>query len=159
MIFVFSGYDSDRTNGAGTSSNAAMKPRHKLIEFNELWDVRGRLAFAQEGDQIPFSVRRIFMLYNMAAGASRGGHAHRGQHQLLMMMAGAASVRIDDGVMTDQLRLDRPSCGLHVPPMLWLGLEDFTPDAVCAVLASGVFEESDYIRDYREFKRLADVQS
>ena len=97
------------------------------------------------------------MLYDMLVDARRGGHAHRGQHQLLIMTSGAGSARVDDGTMTVDLRLDRPSCALHVPPMLWLDLEDFTQNAVCTVLTSGLFDEGDYIRDYAEFKRLADV--
>ena len=136
-----------------------MKPHHRIIELNEFVDARGRLAFAQEGDHIPFTVRRLFMLYDVPAGTHRGGHAHRGQHQLLMMMSGACTVLIDDGESTTKVDLDRPNRLLHAPPMLWLELRDFTGGAVCAVLASALFDESDYIREYPEFRRLASTRN
>ena len=132
-----------------------MKPRHSIIELSEFIDARGRLAFAPEGDHIPFAVRRLFMLYDIPAGTHRGGHAHRGQHQLLMMMSGACTVSIDDGETATNVDLGRPNQLLHAPSMLWLELRDFTGGAVCAVLASGLFDEDDYIRDYAEFRRLA----
>jgi len=136
-----------------------MKPRHSIIELNELRDSRGCLSFAQEGDQIPFSMRRVFMLYDIPTGTHRSGHAHRGQHQLLLMMSGACTVFIYNGEDTSKADLDRPNRLLHAPPMLWLELRDFTGGAVCAVLASGLFDEADYIRDYAEFRQLALARS
>src|SRR6185312_16425208 len=127
------------------------RPSYRLIELPERADARGALIFAQEGDHIPFPVKRFFALYRVAPGASRGGHAHRAQHQLLAMLAGAATVIVDDGKTRTPLRLDRPSLALHAPPMLWLDLEDFSADAVCMVLTSDVYSESDYIRDRAEF--------
>ena len=117
-------------------------------------DARGALSFAQEGDHIPFSVKRFFLLHDLAPGATRGGHAHRGQHQLLIMTAGAADVTVDDGKTRTAIRLERPDRALYAPPMLWLDLNDFTPDATCLVLASDFYSESDYIRDHGEFIRL-----
>ena len=136
-----------------------MKPRHSIIELNELRDACGCLSFAQEEDQIAFSMRRVFMLYDIPAGTHRGGHAHRGQHQLLLMMSGACTVFIYNGEDTSKVDLDRPNRLLHAPPMLWLELRDFTGGAVCAVLASGLFDEADYIRDYAEFRQLALARS
>jgi hypothetical protein len=132
-----------------------MKPRHRLIALKEITDARGKLVFAQDGDHIPFPVRRIFMLYDMPEGATRGGHAHRAQHQLLMMMSGACTAGIDDGAETVFVTLDRPNQLLYAPPMLWLDLKDFTSGAVCAVLVSGLYDEADYIREQAEFRRLA----
>jgi dTDP-4-dehydrorhamnose 3,5-epimerase-like enzyme len=128
---------------------------HRLIELPEFSDARGALTFAQEGEHVPFSVKRFFALYGLRAGAQRGGHAHRLQHQFLVMLAGAATVTLDDGQSRRQVRLDRPNLGLHVPPMLWLELGDFSEDAVCMVLASDLYFESDYIRDRAEFVKLA----
>jgi len=135
-----------------------MKPRHRLIELKEIADARGNLVFAQEGDHIPFPVRRIFTLYGIPEGMARGGHAHRAQHQLLMLMAGACTVAIDDGKNISRVHLDRPNLLLHVPPMLWLDLTDFSFGAVCEVLASGLYDEADYIRDQAEFRRLTLAQ-
>lgn len=131
-----------------------MKPQHRLIDLPERVDPRGSLFFAQD-DSIPFAVKRLFALYDLTPGISRGGHAHRAQHQLLMMPAGGVTVVVDDGRKRTAVRLDRPNRLLHVPPLLWLDLEDFTPGAVCMVLASDVYLEADYIRDRDEFLRIA----
>ena len=131
-----------------------MKPRHRLIELKEIADARGKLVFAQEGDHIPFPVRRIFTLYGIPERMTRGSHAHRAQHQLLILMAGACTASIDDGENVFRVRLDRPNLLLYAPPMLWLDLTDFSPGAVCQVLASGLYDEADYIRDQAEFRRL-----
>ena len=129
-------------------------PSHQLIELPKRADSRGALTFAQQGEHIPFPVKRFFALYGVAAGASRGGHAHRAQHQFLVMLAGVATVTVDDGKTRTPVRLDRPNLALHVPPMLWLDLDSFSPDAVCMVLTSDVYAESDYIRDRAEFLKL-----
>jgi hypothetical protein len=126
----------------------------KLIELPERADARGALTFAQQGDQIPFPVKRFFALYGVAPGAGRGGHAHRAQHQLLVMLAGSATITVDDGHSRTQVRLDRPNLALHAPPMLWLELDGFSEGAVCMVLTSDIYSETDYIRDRAEFLDL-----
>ena len=131
------------------------RPRHRLVELSRRADTRGALIFAQRDDQIPFPIRRFFALYDIAPNAHRGGHAHREQHQFLVMLAGGATITVDDGETRTEARLDRPNLALYAPPMLWLDLTDFTPGAVCMVLASDVYAESDYIRDRDSFLRLA----
>lgn len=126
---------------------------HRLIELPERADARGSLVFAQNGDQIPFTVKRFFALYGLPTGAVRGGHAHRAQHQLLMMLSGRATITVDDGKRRTAVRLDRPNQALHIPPLLWLDLDDFTPGAVCMVLTSDLYSEADYIRDHDAFLR------
>jgi oxalate decarboxylase/phosphoglucose isomerase-like protein (cupin superfamily) len=130
-----------------------LKPQYRLIELPERRDARGALTFAQDGEHIPFPVKRFFALYDLAPGATRGGHAHRAQHQLLMMLAGGATITVDDGRERAAVRLDRPSQALHVPPLLWLDLDDFTPGGVCMVLTSDLYSEADYIRDHDAFLR------
>lgn len=132
-----------------------MRPRYRMIELPERADARGSLTFAQQGDQIPFAAKRFFAIYGVPVGAGRGAHAHREQHQFLVMLAGRAAVTVDDGVQSATVMLDRPNLALHAPPMLWLELDDFSADAVCMVLTSDVYSESDYIRDRTEFLRLA----
>ena len=129
-------------------------PMHRLIELPRRADARGTLIFGQDPDQIPFAVKRFFSLHDIAPGASRGGHAHRQQHQYLIMMAGAVSVTVDDGHVRTPVRLDRPNLALYAPPMLWLDLDDFSPGAVCMVLTSDVYAESDYIRERATFLDL-----
>lgn len=130
-----------------------METPYKLIDLPVRTDARGSLSFAQVPDQIPFVPSRIFFLYGMQNGATRGDHAHRAQHQFLMMLHGSADIEIDDGTTSRKITLSRPSQALFVPPLLWLRLR-FPGDAVCAVLASGVYDEADYIRDHSEFAEL-----
>jgi dTDP-4-dehydrorhamnose 3,5-epimerase-like enzyme len=130
------------------------RPVYRLFELPERADSRGALTFAQQGDHIPFSVKRFFALYGVPPGSSRGGHAHRAQHQFLIMLVGGATITVDDGETKSSVRLDRPSLALHAPPMLWLELDDFSDAAVCMVLTSDVYSESDYIRDRVEFLKL-----
>jgi dTDP-4-dehydrorhamnose 3,5-epimerase-like enzyme len=131
-----------------------MPPKHRLIELPTRIDPRGALSFAQQADHIPFDVKRLFVIYEVPDGASRGGHAHREQHQFLLVLSGRTTVTIDDGRERRSALLDRPSLALYVPPMLWLELEEFSAGAICMVLASDIYQESDYIRDRAEFLRL-----
>lgn len=127
----------------------------RLIDLPTRSDERGSLLFAQFPDHIPFPVQRIFCLYDISPGAQRGAHAHRELHQFLIMLHGACTVHAEDGVERRTVTLASPTVGLYVPPMIWLELSDFAPQSVCAVLASDVFREADYIRSYAEFMQLA----
>jgi hypothetical protein len=139
---------------APVAENGYLLAMHSLIELPERADTRGALTFAQQGDHIPFAVKRFFALYDLAEGTHRGGHAHRQQHQFLVMLAGGATITVDEGHTRTPVRLDRPNLALHAPPMLWLDLTEFTPGAVCLVLTSDVYAESDYIRDRNTFLEL-----
>ncbi|HEU0162944.1 MAG TPA: FdtA/QdtA family cupin domain-containing protein [Rhizomicrobium sp.] len=127
---------------------------HRIIPLPVIADARGKLSFAQAGDQIPFVPRRVFYLYDLASDAPRGGHAHRAQHQFLLMLAGRCRVTVDDGRSQQAVLLDNPAQGLYVPPMLWLDLDGFSPNAVCLVLTSDLYDESDYVRDMTQFRQL-----
>ena len=129
--------------------------RAKRITLPEVLNDRGRLIFAEHGRHIPFAVKRIFAIYEVPTGASRGGHAHRVQQQLLIMLAGACTLLADDGTVRIEERMQDPTEGIYIPSRLWIELSDFTAGSVCLVLASDLFDEQDYIRDYGEFKRLA----
>jgi dTDP-4-dehydrorhamnose 3,5-epimerase-like enzyme len=130
-------------------------PSHALITLPKRTDMRGSLTFAQQGDHIPFAVKRFFAIYGLTEGISRGGHAHRVQHQFLVMLAGKAVVTVDNGVTRTPVTLDRPDRALYAPPMLWLELNDFSKGAVCMVLVSDLYAEADYIRDRDEFLRFS----
>jgi dTDP-4-dehydrorhamnose 3,5-epimerase-like enzyme len=125
------------------------------ISFPEIVDPRGRLMFAEEGPHIPFPVKRLFAIYDVPKGVARGGHAHRVQQQLLMMYGGECEIVVDDGHERSIERLSRPTEGLYVPAGLWIELRGFTSGAVCVVLSSDVYDETDYIRDYDAFQVLA----
>ena len=131
---------------------------YKLIELPLRTDPRGNLVFAQEGDHIPFAVKRIFYIYDVPEGASRAGHAHRAQHQCLILLSGSCVVKIDDGARRSQVVLDSPRIALYVPPLTWLDIERFSARSICLVLTSDVYTEADYVRDYAEYARSAATQ-
>jgi len=124
-----------------------------FIEIPKIIDTRGNLAVI-ENDILPFDIRRVYYLYNVPAGAYRGGHAHREQLELLIALSGSFTVIIDDGKDRKQILLNRPDTGLLLPQGIWRELKDFSQGSVCLVLNSGKFDEKDYIRDYEEFMRF-----
>jgi dTDP-4-dehydrorhamnose 3,5-epimerase-like enzyme len=121
----------------------------------EFRDSRGRLMSAESDRHVPFAVARIFAIYDVPAGMARGGHAHRSQEQLLVMLAGSCRITTEDETGTSEELLASPTEGLYVPAGVWIELLDFSAEAVCLVLASGPFDEADYIRDHGEFVRIA----
>ena len=126
----------------------------RWIELPKRADERGTLTIVGH-DDIPFSVARLFYVRNVPAGLERGGHAHRVTEQFLIAIAGSFSLDLTDGKQTRSFRLDNPDRGIYVPPMIWDRLHDFTTEAVCMVLASTQYAESDYIRRWDEFLRHA----
>ena len=128
--------------------------RHELVDLPLRSDKRGRLGFAQQGGHIPFPVKRVFYIYDIPRGASRAGHAHRTQHQFLIMLAGSCEVEVDDGTDRNRVELNSPQVALYAPPLVWLDLSGFADGSVCLVLASDLYDERDYLRDYEEFRRL-----
>jgi dTDP-4-dehydrorhamnose 3,5-epimerase-like enzyme len=129
------------------------EPGYERIALPEVANARGRLMFAEEARHIPFPVRRLFAIYGVVPGMTRGGHAHREQQQFLIMLSGACNVVIDDGRARVSELMDGPTQGLHIPAGLWIELEDFTAGAIAVVLASDLYDEADYVRNYDEFKR------
>lgn len=126
--------------------------QHLLVPLTSKAEEHGRITIAQEGDHIPFPVGRMFMIDRVPEGGSRGVHAHRHQHELVIMVRGSCSAVIDDGRHRSELVLNRSDLGLYVPPMHWLELSAFSSDSVCCVLASGSYDTSGYIRDLAEFR-------
>jgi hypothetical protein len=121
------------------------------IEFPKISDPRGNLSFVEGGRHIPFDIRRVYYLYDVPGGASRGGHAHKTLHQLVVAMAGSFDVELDDGNEKKRFHLNRSYYGLYVCPMIWRELDNFSSGAVCMVLASHLYDEDDYLRDYQEY--------
>lgn len=123
----------------------------KLIELPKIQDPRGNLTFVEGGEHIPFNIQRVYYLYDVPGGAERGGHAHKGLHQLIIAMSGSFDVVLDDGSEKKRIHLNRSYNGLYVCPMMWRELDNFSSGAVCMVLASNRYSEDDYYRDYDEF--------
>ncbi len=124
----------------------------KLITLPKIEDHRGNLTFVEGNQHIPFAIKRTYYLYDVPAGAERGGHAHRDLQQLIIAVAGSFDVLLDDGRQQRRITLNRPYIGLYVSTMIWRELDNFASGSVCLVLASTPYEESDYFRDYAEFR-------
>ena len=114
-------------------------------------DRKGNISVVQNGETVPFDVKRIYYIYDVPGGESRGAHAHKDLSQLLVAASGSFRVTLDDGNVKRSFLLNRPYQGLYVVPGIWRDLDDFSSGAVCMVLASEVYQEDDYIRDYNEF--------
>lgn len=131
------------------------------IELPIVTDPRGNLSFIEGPSgqgHVPFEVLRVYYLYDVPAGAERGGHAHKELHQLIVAMSGSFDIHLTNGQEKVSYHLSRPHRGLYVPPMWWREMDNFSGGCVCMVLASDVYKESDYYRDYDTFVRDATVR-
>lgn len=124
----------------------------KIIKLPKITDPRGNLSFFEESTNFPFKIRRIFYLYDVPTGESRGAHAHLELHQFLVCLSGSFDVSLDDGVNKKIVHLNRPWEGLYIPQMVWASEINFDAGSVCLVAASEKYIESDYIRNYDDFK-------
>ena len=125
----------------------------QLIEIPKIEDPRGNLAVIEK-DLIPYDIKRTYYLFDVPSGAYRGGHAHKECVELLIAVSGSFEVILDNGKEKQRVLLNNPAKGLLIPINMWRELENFSSGAVCLVLASQTFNESDYIRDYDTFKAL-----
>jgi|SRR5574343_480401 len=122
----------------------------KILPIPKIQDVRGNLSVI-EGDVIPFVMKRVYYLYDVPSGAERGGHSHKVQQEFLVALSGSFTVVLTDGKDKISVTLNKPNEGLWIPNGIWRELENFSSGSVCLVIASDIFEEADYIRDYNEF--------
>lgn len=137
-----------------TELEALPVPNARVFEFPEIFDLRGRLTFAEAPGSLPFVPKRFFLVYDVPGKDVRGEHAHRELHQFLVCIRGSCAVVVDDGQNRCEVALDRPTLGLYIPPMVWATQYKFTPEAVLLVLASDIYKADDYIRNYDEYLEL-----
>ena len=116
-------------------------------------DRKGNLTVVENGETLPFDVKRVYYLYDVPGGESRGAHAHRNLEQFIVAASGSFNVTLDDGRCKRTFFLNRPYHGLYVKPGMWRDLEDISSGAVCMVLASEEYNVEDYIRDYDDFMK------
>ena len=130
----------------------------KILELNKISEPRGNLTFIEGGRHVPFQIQRVYYLYDVPGGAERGGHAHKALHQFIIAMSGSFDVVLDDGREKKRFHLNRSYYGLYVCPMIWRELDNFSSGSVCLVLASNLYDESDYFRDYNDFLLAKGIQ-
>lgn len=130
----------------------------KFIEFQIHGDARGQLIALEENINIPFSIKRVYFMYDTKKDVHRGLHAHKKLQQVLFCVSGACTIRLDDGREKVEVKLNRPEKGLYIGPGIWREMYDFQAGTVLMVLASEYYNESDYIRDYQEFLGYSMIQ-
>lgn len=127
----------------------------RVVEFPKITDSRGALSFIESGRQIPFDIKRVYYLYDIAGGAARAGHGHRALQQVIVAVSGSFDILLDDGFKKMTFHLNRSYQGLYVAPMIWREIDNFSSGAVCLALASEFYDESDYYRNYDHFIAVA----
>lgn len=120
-------------------------------QFQQHGDDRGNLTALEEGKEIPFSIKRVYYMYDTGEGVRRGYHAHKALEQILVCVHGECKILLDDGKEKKIAHLDKPYEGIYLAHNIWREMYDFSPDAVLLVLASELYDERDYIRDYEDF--------
>ena len=123
-----------------------------ILSIPTIEDYRGNIAVV-ENDVLPFDIKRVYYLYDVPSSASRGGHAHKNLQQVLIALSGSFDVILKNGSETQIVTLNKPNKGLLIRSSVWRELENFSSGAVCMVMASEIFDESDYIRDFDEFEK------
>jgi len=125
-----------------------------ILEFNTVHNRSGNITFVENRQNIPFEIKRVYYLYDVPSGAERGGHAHKELYQLIIAASGSFDIIVDDGQNKRIFELNRPNYGLLIVPGIWREIVNFSSGAICLVLASHAYNEKDYIRDYKEFRKL-----
>lgn len=130
-----------------------------LLHLNQIGDRNGHITAINNNLEIPFAVKRIFYLYDIPGGESRGAHAHKECHQFLVAASGSFEVLLDDGLTKRQVLVNRPDLGLHIPPGIWASEINFSSGSICLVLASHEYNENDYLREYEDYLKYIKIES
>lgn len=131
-----------------------------IINLPKIENRAGNITPIHNSLELPFDIKRLFYLYDIPGGESRGAHAHKECHQFLVALSGSFEVLLNDGSVERIIQLNRPYYGLHIPPMVWAKEINFSSGVICLALASHLYDEKDYIRDYTEYLKILshDVQ-
>jgi len=157
VSFYASGPSSLRDSIAARVNEAAKDARRslelcRLIEFPKIsGSYLANLTFIETARHVPFEVRRIFYVYDLAPGEARSAHAHKTLQEVVICLSGGLDVHLDDSYSKHSVRLHRPWLGLYIPPLIWISLGNFDPGTVYMGIVSDYYDESDYYRDYLEF--------
>lgn len=126
----------------------------KIINLPKIKDERGNLTFIESGNHIPFDIKRVYWIYDVPGGETRGGHAFKEQQEFIISLSGSFDVVVDNGSSIQKFSLNRSYYGLYVPAGTWRHMENFSTNSLALVLASTVYNSNDYIRDYDEFRKM-----
>lgn len=124
----------------------------KIIQLPKFLDNRGNLSFFENNNQIPFSIKRAYWIYDVPGGEIRGGHAYKSLQEFIIALSGSFDVVLNDGKEEKKISLNRSYMGLYVPKMVWRQLENFSTNALVLIVADQEYNEAEYIRDFTEFK-------
>lgn len=127
----------------------------KIVDLPKILDHRGNLSFIEGKKHIPFEIRRVYWIYDVPGGEVRGGHAYKTLNEFIVALSGSFDVILHDGKEEMKFSLNRSYYGLYVPNMYWRRIENFSTNSLALILASDFYKEEDYLRDFEEFKRLA----
>ena len=140
------------------SYGASLVAGVEILRLPIIEDMRGTLSFAEYGQYLPFMPKRYFLVFDVNSMEVRGEHAHKTLHQFLVCIKGSCCLVVDDGTNREEIRLDSPAIGVHIPPMVWGIQYKYSSDAVLLVLASEKYDAADYIRDYDEFLKIGELK-
>ncbi len=125
-----------------------------IIQLPKFLDPRGNLTFLESDNQIPFSIKRVYWIYDVPGGEIRGSHAFKSQEEIIIALSGSFDVLLDDGKDKTRINLNRSYMGLYVPKLNWRSLENFSTNSLAMILTNKVFNQDEYIRDYQVFLNL-----
>ena len=129
-----------------------------IIKLSKIQNRAGNITIVESNQNVPFDIKRIYYLYDIPGGESRGGHAHKNLYQLIVAVGGSFEILLDDGINKKVVRLNRPDIALMIVPGIWRELFEFSSGAISMVLASEKYDENDYIRNYKTFTKLKERQ-
>lgn len=132
--------------------NQIIKPT--LIDLPRFLDLRGNLSFIEENSHIPFQIKRVYWIYDVPGGEHRGGHAFKQTDELIVALSGSFDLNLHDGTMEYKFQLNRSYYGVIVPGMIWRMIDNFSTNSLALIIASTDYSETDYIRDFEEFKQI-----
>jgi len=128
--------------------------KQSLIDLPRFLDLRGNLSFIEEGSHVPFEIKRVYWIYDVPGGEHRGGHAFKQTDELIVALSGSFDLNLHDGTTEYKYSLNRSYYGVIVPRMIWRLIDNFSTNSLALIIASTDFSESDYIRNFEEFRKI-----
>ena len=125
----------------------------KILDLPKILDERGNLSYLEGQNHIPFKIKRTYWIYDVPGGQMRGGHAYKSLHEVIIALSGSFDVVLNDGVEEKRFHLNRSYFGLYVPNGIWRHLDNFSTNSLCLIMASDIYDEKDYIRDFKEYQK------